>query len=106
MLDTSNDGLLTLEEIKEGLTTVMGKVKGKQKIYEAILITLDKDCNGVIDYSEFLTAAVNKTKLLSKDNLRTAFNMMDLHHNGSITVDELKIAFEMSGNKKDDSLWT
>lgn len=43
----------------------MGNVKGSMKWYEEIMITLDKDCNGVIDYSEFLTAAVDKTKLLS-----------------------------------------
>jgi len=33
------------------------------------MVDLDKDCNGVIDYSEFLTAAVNKRKLLQEENL-------------------------------------
>lgn len=65
---------------------------------------LDKDCNGVIDYTEFLTAAINKNKLLSQENLLTAFQMMDLDKNGSLTIDELKTVFELNG-AKDDSLW-
>ena len=31
--------------------------------------SLDKNCNGYIDYTEFLTAAVDKQKLLHSDNL-------------------------------------
>jgi Ca2+-binding EF-hand superfamily protein len=30
-LDKSNDGMLTFEEIKDGLITVMGRVKGNLK---------------------------------------------------------------------------
>jgi calcium-dependent protein kinase len=38
----------------------MGNVKGGLKEFEKLMTDLDKDNNGVIDYSEFLTAAVNK----------------------------------------------
>ena len=64
-LDKTHDGKLTMEEVKEGLENAMGKVKKKKTMYEAILLDLDKDGNGYIDYSEFLTAAVNKQRLLS-----------------------------------------
>jgi Ca2+-binding EF-hand superfamily protein len=43
---------------------------------------LDKDGDGVLDYSEFLAASVNKHQLISKENLRTAFNMLDADKNG------------------------
>lgn len=76
-LDKSNDGKLSLEEVKEGLISVMGKYKRNSKVFEQIMIELDKDCNGYIDYSEFLTAAVNKERLLSSENLEIAFHMMD-----------------------------
>ncbi len=52
--------MLTIDEIHEGLVAVMGKVRGNMREFEQIMIDLDKDCNGVIDYSEFLVAAVNK----------------------------------------------
>lgn len=82
----------------------MGDVRGNKKFYEEIMVALDKDCNGVIDYSEFITAAVNKTLLLSQENLRKAFNMIDLDKSGYITIDELRNAFEMN-SKKHDQVW-
>ena len=74
------------------------------KIYEEIMTTLDKNCNGVIDYSEFLVAAADKERLLNMNNLRMAFSMMDLNGNGGISRQELKNVFETS-EKKDEELW-
>lgn len=79
----------------------MGHVKGNLKEFEELMIAIDKNCNGVIDYSEFITAAVNKTKLLSVENLRIAFKMFDVDCNGTITVDELKRIFENNCRKDD-----
>lgn len=67
--------------------------------------TLDKNCNGVIDYSEFLVAAADKETLLNNNNLMLAFNLMDADGNGSISRQELKNVFETS-EKKDEELWT
>ena len=67
--------------------------------------TLDKNCNGVIDYSEFLVAAADKETLLNNNNLMLAFNVMDADGNGSISRQELKNVFETS-EKKDEELWT
>lgn len=72
-LDRTNDGKLSIDEIKDGLSQVMGKIKTKSSEFEHLMIDLDKDCNGVIDYSEFLTAAINKQRLLSQENLEIAF---------------------------------
>ena len=58
--DESGDGQLSLDEISAGLEEVLGSVKGKMKIFEEIMGALDKNCNGVIDYSEFLVAASDK----------------------------------------------
>jgi Ca2+-binding EF-hand superfamily protein len=35
--------------------------------------SLDKDGNGFIDYTEFITAAIDKTAFLNRENLRAAF---------------------------------
>ena len=56
--------------------------------------SLDKNCNGVIDYTEFLTAASDKEALLSEQNLLFAFRMFDTDKNGSISQDELRQLFE------------
>ena len=103
--DESGDGHLQLDEIQKGLKQVLGHVKGAMKIYEEIMNTLDKNCNGVIDYSEFLVAAADKETLLNNNNLMLAFNLMDADGNGSISRQELKNVFETS-EKKDEELWT
>ena len=72
-LDKSQDGLLSLDEIRTGLTQIMGHVRGNLSEFEELMKALDKNCNGVIDYTEFLTAAVSKQRLLSQDNLKLAF---------------------------------
>lgn len=69
------------------------------------MLSLDKDGNGVIDYTEFITGAIDKVTLLNKKNLETAFKLLDVDNSGMITVEELKLAFDTQGDKKDESLW-
>jgi calcium-dependent protein kinase len=57
-----------------------------------------------VDYSEFLAAAVNKAKILSNENLRYAFSMLDHDKNGYITKNELKEVFD-SKSTKTEELW-
>ena len=102
--DESGDGHLQLDEVQKGLKQVLGHVKGSMKIYDEIMQTLDKNCNGVIDYSEFLVAAADKEMLLNMTNMELAFNLMDADGNGSISRQELRNVFE-TNEKKDDELW-
>ena len=63
-IDKNLDGKLKKTEIKAALHKVVGNVKSG--LYEEIMKSLDKNCNGVIDYSEFLVAASDKNKLLNE----------------------------------------
>jgi Ca2+-binding EF-hand superfamily protein len=72
-LDKSKDGKLSFDEIKEGMENLEGIFKGTKAEYQELMRSLDKDGNGVIDYEEFITAAVNKATLLNKQNLLAAF---------------------------------
>lgn len=103
-LDTSHDGKLSIEEVRDGLQQAMGSFQAGFEWYQQILVALDKDCNDYIDYTEFLTAAVNKTKLLTQTNLKTAFEMFDTDKSGKVTLDELKRVFDMGGIK-DSQMW-
>lgn len=38
---------------------------------------MDVDASGSINYSEFITATVNRQKMLSKDKLEMIFNVFD-----------------------------
>ena len=62
---------------------------------------MDKD--GQIDYGEFVTAATNRYRLLmDEENMRTAFNVLDMDGNGEITLAELKECFSY-GNLDNES---
>lgn len=49
-LDTSRDGRLSIDEIKSGMENIQGIFKGSKNEYQALMASMDKDGNGVIDY--------------------------------------------------------
>jgi len=69
------------------------------------MISLDKNGDGVVSYDEFITAAVDKVALLNQKNIMSAFQLIDTDNSGTITIDELKGAFETDGHEKDGHLW-
>jgi calcium-dependent protein kinase len=48
-----------------------------KKEVDQIMEELDKEEKGMINYSDFLMASLNKQKLLHKNNLLAVFNMFD-----------------------------
>jgi calcium-dependent protein kinase len=50
----------------------MGQTAAEIEV-ERIMNTCDIDKNGAIDYTEFISATVDKRKLLSKERLKAAF---------------------------------
>jgi calcium-dependent protein kinase len=51
---------------------------------DRIMTTVDMDANGAIDYSEFIAASVNKSKLLTKERMKQAFDHFDKNRSGFI----------------------
>jgi len=102
-LDTSQDGILSRDEIEGGLDILVGKIGNLD--YEDLLLSMDRNGDGQVDYHEFITAAVDKITLLNENSLVQAFRVIDADSSGMITMDELKSAFENSAEKKDEQLW-
>ena len=61
--------------------------------------SLDKDGNGYVDYTEFITGAIDTATILNMDNLTAAFKILDADDSGFISVEELKLAFDQNGQK-------
>ena len=51
------------------------------------------DKSGTIDYSEFINLTLQSQKILNRENLTKAFNMLDVDGNGQVSSEELKKAF-------------
>jgi calcium-dependent protein kinase len=72
-LDKNNDGRLSIEEVKDSLKDQLGSFASSNQEIEDMILNLDTDGSGFIDYSEFVTSLIAKTNLISKKNLVTAF---------------------------------
>lgn len=87
-INISGDGVITLEELLEGMRLAGCNVE-KQTLEEVFAI-IDSNQNGRIDYTEFLAACLNTHNYLDNGILKTAFQHFDYDHSGFITNDELK----------------
>eukprot|EP00914_Ancora_sagittata_P001760 GHVO01004200.1.p1 GENE.GHVO01004200.1~~GHVO01004200.1.p1 ORF type:complete len:523 (+),score=99.29 GHVO01004200.1:36-1604(+) len=102
-LDKNGDGQLDRDELKEGYKLLM-KMKGVdvskldeeavEAEIEQVLQSVDFDQNGYLEYSEFVTVAMDRKVLMSRDRLRRAFNVFDTDGSGKISSDELLKLFE------------
>ena len=62
----------------------------------------DANGDGKIDYTEFVAAAMKKETMLTNKNIRSAFNLLDVDGNGSISKEELQ---QMFGAGHDEAVW-
>jgi calcium-dependent protein kinase len=101
--DLNGDGRLTKDELIQGMCQVMTKGEAEYLV-ENLMSMIDIDKSGYIEYEEFLRAAIKKEKILSKDNIRHAFNMFDKDKSGYISKSELKeiLGSGKNCNMKDD----
>jgi len=90
-LDTNGDGLLSRQELKEGLEKVV--VKEVPQDLNELISSIDCDGSGAIDYTEFLAAAIDKRLCLEKDVCWSAFRVLDKDGKGTVSKAELKSIF-------------
>lgn len=86
-MDTNHDGVLSQDELKQGFAQ-MG-LSNPQKEAERILNEIDLDQNGFIEFSEWVTASIDKKQMIESKRLIAAFNMFDRNKTGTITEEEI-----------------
>ena len=88
--DTNHDGILSMEEVREGFKEFLGEQIMFEAELQKIFKQVDMNQNGQIEYSEFIAAASNLQLMMTENNLKQAFDLFDLDENGYITPRELK----------------
>eukprot|EP00922_Rhytidocystis_sp_ex-Travisia-forbesii_P049188 GHVS01073256.1.p1 GENE.GHVS01073256.1~~GHVS01073256.1.p1 ORF type:complete len:638 (-),score=86.27 GHVS01073256.1:710-2623(-) len=86
-LDENGDGTLTVQEIRRGLRN-----SGLKEIpidLDQLMQEVDSDGSGVIDYTEFIAASLDKRQYIQEDVCWAAFRVFDLDANGKISPEEL-----------------
>lgn len=111
-MDKNGDGQLDKQELMEGYVELM-KLKGEdvsvldksaiETEVEQVLEAVDFDKNGFIEYSEFVTVAMDRRTLLSRQRLERAFEMFDSDGSGKISSSELATIFGVS--ELDSEAW-
>lgn len=103
-LDTDDDGAVTMEEMQEAI-----KKLGLSEMSEHlahIMENVDSKGNGVIDYTEFVAASLDKKLYLEEDVCWAAFRVFDIQGNGRLTRDELaKMLGGGNSDKKFEHVW-
>mmetsp|Transcript_31005 Transcript_31005/g.30666 ORF Transcript_31005/g.30666 Transcript_31005/m.30666 type:complete len:254 (+) Transcript_31005:711-1472(+) len=103
-LDKNGDGKISRAELYAEYRKHMSETDTQETV-EKIMKEVDSDHSGNIDYSEFLKACSDYNKLVSRENLETAFRLFDKDGSGDITADELK---EVLGRELtvEDAYWS
>jgi len=87
-MDANGDGLLTAKELRDGMEKA-----GMKEIppdLEQIIKDVDSNASGMIDYTEFLAATLDRKSYVQEDVCWAAFRCFDRDGNGQITKDELQ----------------
>ena len=84
-LDTENLGMLSMQEVKQAFKDANINAEDVERIFRS----LDTNGDGLINYSEFLAATVDRKQALSMQNLQFAFHHFDVDNSGYITEQDL-----------------
>ncbi|GJN23700.1 hypothetical protein PR202_gb11369 [Eleusine coracana subsp. coracana] len=101
LMDTDNDGKVTLQELKAGLNKVGSKLADPEM--ELLMEAADVNGNGYLDYGEFVAITIHLQRLSNDDHLRTAFLFFDKDSSGYIERDELADALADDSGQTDEA---
>jgi calcium-dependent protein kinase len=88
LMDENSDGVLTLEEIKNGLKNCKFNLEIKEQDLIQLFNDMDTDKNGLINYTEFIAALMDYEKNIKKEHLIECFQNYDEDHSGKIDFNE------------------
>jgi calcium-dependent protein kinase len=91
-MDTSCDGKLSRQELKDGFANFLGRHLSDEEV-DDIFENVNYSCSGAIEYSEFIVASIT----LDESRLRSTFNEFDRSKQGVLTATDLKHALELGG---------
>ncbi|KNA20599.1 hypothetical protein SOVF_050880 [Spinacia oleracea] len=101
-MDTDKSGSITYDELKKGLAELGSKLTEAE--VKQLMEAADVDGNGTIDYTEFISATMNRHRLETDENLLKAFRYFDKDNSGFITTDELESAMMEYGIADESSI--
>jgi len=87
-IDEDCSGCLTLDEMTEALKELDLSEASKQEMAQ-ILICVDQDQSGTIEWTEFLAATLTKDQYLQDEVCKGAFHLLDVDEDGVLNREDL-----------------
>jgi calcium-dependent protein kinase len=87
-LDENNDGVLTIEEIQNGIEKCQFGMKINTDDMIEMFNEMDVDKNGLINFTEFISALMDYEKYIKKEQLLECFKSYDTDGSGTISFEE------------------
>ena len=100
----SGDCKLTKFELTNGLYNYKERDEVDEMV-DVIFQRLDGDNNGYIEYEEFLRVCIDKTHLMTKENLRYAFKFLDKDNTKTLNAQKILKAFLTKPNKEFEAVF-
>jgi len=105
-LDENNDGVLSMEEIRNGIEKCNG-FGGKINADDVINMfnEMDVDKNGLVNYTEFVSALMDYEKCIKKEQLLECFKSYDTDGSGKISFEEFCDMIKPQNEKEKKDLY-
>lgn len=101
MFDKDGNGNISIQELGVVLSN-LGQRCSQTELQE-MMLEVDSDGNGEIDFSEFITMMARQAIYNDSDQeLRDAFKVFDIDGNGEISASEIKSIMKSLGQTLDD----
>ena len=97
-IDVDNNGKLSLEEMKKAVS-LAGSIK--IDFDEQIFKSIDTDNSGNIEYTEFISACIEKNIYLNEEKLKDAFKLFDADGSGKISRAEIEKVLHIGKHSKE-----
>ena len=88
-IDKNGDGSLTIADMMDGIQKSGIDIHSLGLDLKEVLSNIDSNNSGVIDYTEFIAATLEKKKYMREDRLWSAFRVFDVDGNSTISKAEL-----------------
>lgn len=92
--DKDNDGQICFEEFQNVLINMNFETNSIKDLFNS----LDVSKNGIINYTEFIAAFMQKDIYLKKEIINEAFTFFDNNNKGILTKEDIISAFNMKNN--------
>jgi calcium-dependent protein kinase len=104
LIDENSDGVLTLEEIKNGINNCKLNLEMDEDTVVKLFNDMDIDKNGLVNYTEFLSALMDYEKNIKKEHLIECFRKYDADNSGKIDFNEFCKILKPQNEKEEKEL--